>query len=137
MDSRVKLLGHPIHPMLVVFPLGLLGAAVVFDLVHAWLGFAILTGAAYVNMAAGIVAGLAAAVFGLIDWLAIPAGTRAKRIGLMHAAANVTALALFAVSWYARPAVRTAPTFGLLGVEVGALVIALVGGWLGGELVDR
>jgi uncharacterized membrane protein len=33
MESRAKLLGHPIHPMLIVFPLGLLGTAVIFDIV--------------------------------------------------------------------------------------------------------
>ena len=33
MESRAKLLGHPVHQMLIVFPLGLLAMAVVFDLV--------------------------------------------------------------------------------------------------------
>jgi uncharacterized membrane protein len=34
MESRVKLFGHPVHPMLIVFPLGLLATAVVFDLLY-------------------------------------------------------------------------------------------------------
>lgn len=82
MESRAKLLGHPIHPMLIVLLLGLFIAAVVFDAVYLWRGSATFATVAYWNIAAGVVGGLLAAVFGLIDWFAIPTGTRATRIGL-------------------------------------------------------
>jgi len=82
--------------------------------------------------------GLLAAVFGLIDWLAIPAGTRAKRIGLFHALSNVLAILGFALAFWMRYANRElAATPGIFGLEVVALVLGAVGGWLGGELVDR
>jgi uncharacterized membrane protein len=89
-------------------------------------------------IAAGIIGGLVAAVFGLIDWLAIPSRTRAKRVGAAHGLGNVIVVALFLVSWLLRA--RTggwqptglALTFSFVGVAVAAVT-----GWLGGELVDR
>jgi hypothetical protein len=72
-----------------------------------------------------------------LDWAAIPRGTRAKRIGLVHGLGNVAVLALFALSWVIRrgapePPPTEAVVSGILG-----LGIALVTGWLGGELVER
>src|SRR5688572_14199052 len=127
MESRAKLLGHPIHPMLVVLPLGLFIGAVVFDAVYLWRGSTTFATAAYWNIAAGIVGGLLAAVFGLIDWLAIPAGTRAKRIGLLHGASNVVVVAMFAQAWLARGNTPgTAPTATLFLLEIAALALGSV-----------
>ena len=78
--------------MLIVLPLGLFIAAAVFDVVYLWRGSPAFATTAYWNIAAGIVGGLLAAVFEAIDWFAIPAGTRAKRIGLLHAVPIVVVL---------------------------------------------
>jgi uncharacterized membrane protein len=138
MESRAKLLGHPIHPMLIVLPLGLFIAAVIFDAVYMWRGSAGFAASSYWNIAAGIIAGLLAAVFGLIDWLAIPANTRAKRIGLLHGGTNVLVVASFAVAWWVRSArPDVAPSGNVFILELVALVLGSIGGWLGGELVDR
>jgi uncharacterized membrane protein len=138
MESRVKLLGHPVHPMLIVLPLGLFIAAVVFDALYLWRGSATFAAVAYWNIAGGIIGGLLAAVFGLIDWLAIPAGTRAKRIGLLHGGSNVVVVLIFAAVWWMRgDAPDMAPTTGVFVLELVALVLGSVAGWLGGELVDR
>jgi uncharacterized membrane protein len=138
MESRVKVLGHPIHPMLIVLPLGLFIGAVVFDAIYLWRGSATIATVGYWNIAGGILGGLLAAVFGLIDWLAIPAGTRAKRIGIWHALSNVTAILGFAlVFWTRYSSGHLATTTGLFTIEVIALLVGAVGGWLGGELVDR
>jgi uncharacterized membrane protein len=88
-------------------------------------------------IASGVVGGLLAAVFGLVDWLGIPSGTRAKRIGAFHGIGNVLVVGLFVVSWllrYGDPMTPGALPFVLSAIAVG---IALVTGWLGGELVDR
>ena len=77
MESRVKFLGHPIHPMLIVFPLGLLATAVIFDIIALARDVPFLFSVSFWMIAAGVLGGLIAAVFGLIDWLAIPAHTRA------------------------------------------------------------
>jgi uncharacterized membrane protein len=138
MESKAKLLGHPIHPMLVVIPLGLFIAAVVFDALFFWRGASTFASVAYWNIAGGIVGGLLAAVFGLIDWIAIPAGTRAKRIGLVHGGSNVLVVAIFGVVWLSRGGQPdVAPTMNLFLLEIVALALGAVAGWLGGELVDR
>src|SRR3954469_3098865 len=138
MESRAKLLGHPVHPMLVVLPLGLFIGAVVFDALALWTHTAQLAVVAFWDIAAGIVGGLLAAVFGLIDWMAIPAGTRAKRIGLLHGATNVVVVLIFATVWLMRGSnPDNAATTNLFLLEVAALVLGSVAGWLGGELVDR
>jgi uncharacterized membrane protein len=138
MESKAKLLGHPVHPMLVVLPLGLFIGAVVFDGAYLWRGSPALATAAYWNIAAGIIGGLLAAVFGLIDWLAIPSGTRAKRIGLLHGGTNVVVVLIFAAVWWMRgDAPDLIPTTNLFLLEVVALGLGSVAGWLGGELVDR
>jgi len=89
MEARVKLLGHPVHQMLVVFPLGLLGASVVFDLLYWLIDLPVMSEVAYWTMAGGVLSGLVAAPFGFIDWLAIPKGSRARHIGRLHGLGNV------------------------------------------------
>jgi uncharacterized membrane protein len=137
MESRAKLFGHPIHPMLIVFPLGLLGMAVIFDLLATYAGRSALSLATHPMIGAGILTGLLAAIFGAIDWAALPSGTRAKSIATWHGLGNVVIVVLFAIAWWLR---RDTPAnaAGLpLLLEVVGVLLALVTGWLGGELVDR
>lgn len=138
MESKVKLLGHPIHPMLIVFPLGLLATGVIFDLLHVIRGTAEFSTVAFWMIVAGVIGGLLAAAFGLLDWLAIPGGTRAKSVGLMHGVGNVLVTGLFAVSLLLRfnePG-YSPPAMSIV-LELVAAVLALGTAWLGGELVDR
>jgi uncharacterized membrane protein len=137
MESRAKLLGHPIHQMLIVFPLGLLAMAIIFDVLAMMLGNGYWSEIAFWMIAAGVVTGLLAAPFGAIDWWAIPSGTRAKRVGALHGIGNVVVVLLFALSWLMRWDAPAAPeTIALLLSFVGGF-LALGTGWLGGELVDR
>lgn len=139
MESRVKLFGHPIHPVLIVVPLGLFISAVILDVIYYVSNANPALGlVGFWNIGMGLIGGLIAAVFGLIDWLAIPSGTRAKRIGLLHAGSNIVMMVVFAVSWLDRFATPDhLPSIDNLILETGALAVALVAGWLGGELVDR
>jgi uncharacterized membrane protein len=123
--------------MLIVLPLGLFIGAVVFDAIYLWRGNPTFAASGYWNIAAGIIGGLLAAVFGLVDWLAIPAGTRAKRIGLLHGGSNVIVVSLFAFVWWIRSGTPDALSGNVFLIEVVALVLGSVAGWLGGELVDR
>src|SRR5918993_4988550 len=132
MESRAKLLGHPIHQMLIVFPLGLLGMAVIFDLLALALAEGYWSEIAFWMIAAGVVTGLLAAPFGTIDWLAIPAGTRAKRIGALHGIGNVIVVVLFAVSWWMRSDAPAAPPVLALLLSFLGGGVAMVTGWLGG-----
>jgi uncharacterized membrane protein len=137
MESRIKLLGHPIHPMLIVFPLGLLATAVAFDIVGLSSRDAMWFGISFWMIAAGIIGGLLAAVPGLIDWWAIPSGTRAKSIGLLHGVGNVVVVLLFIVSWFLRRPAPEHPSGAALALGFIGVALALATGWLGGELVDR
>lgn len=137
MESRAKLLGHSIHAMLITFPVGLLVTAVIFDVVHLVTKGGMWASISYYLIAAGVCGGLIAAVFGFVDYLAIPAGTRAKRIGAVHGLGNVVVVVLFLTSWWLRRPAPQEPsglahTFSLLGVA-----LAAVTAWLGGELVER
>ncbi|HEY8518957.1 MAG TPA: DUF2231 domain-containing protein [Gammaproteobacteria bacterium] len=137
MESRAKLLGHPIHQMLIVFPLGLLGAAVVFDLVYFATDSPAFAIVSYWMIIGGLVGGAIAAPFGIIDWLAIPEGTRAKRVGRLHGGGNVLVLLLFLASAWMRADFPEQPgALAYVCSFVGA-GIALCTAWLGGELVDR
>src|SRR5687767_11753172 len=132
MESKAKLFGHPIHQMLIVFPLGLLATALFFDLIAIALGrHAGLFTAAFYMIAAGVVTGLLAAVFGLIDFLAIPAGTRAKRIGVMHGGGNVVVVVLFAASWFLRRSAPADPAMIATILAAAGAGLATITGWLG------
>jgi uncharacterized membrane protein len=137
MESRAKLFGHPIHQMLIVFPLGLLAMAIIFDVITLASGDGYWSETAYAMIAAGVVTGLIAAPFGVVDWLAIPANTRAKRIGALHGVGNVIVVLLFAMSWLLRRDTPAAPEGLALALSFAGGVLALGTGWLGGELVDR
>jgi uncharacterized membrane protein len=137
MESKVKFAGHPVHPMLIVFPLGLLATAVIFDIIYLVSGESQWTMVAYYMIGAGVIGGLAAAVFGWLDWFAIPNRTRAKRIGLLHGVGNVVVVALFILSWLLRRENVEVPPTGAIVAGLLGLVLAAVTGWLGGELVDR
>jgi uncharacterized membrane protein len=139
MEARAKLFGHPIHQMLIAFPLGLLAMALFFDIAALIMNHHQgLFSASYYMIAAGVVTGLLAAVFGLMDFLKIPSGTRAKRIGAMHGGGNVVVVVLFAASWLLRRGGHPAdpPTLAIALAALGG-GIATITGWLGGELVDR
>jgi uncharacterized membrane protein len=137
MESRFRFFGHPIHQMLVVFPMGLLGGAAVFDVMALVQESGEMARTAYFLTSAGLIAGLAAAPFGFLDWLAIPRGTRAKTVGALHALGNVGVLAMFAGSWMLRSADPAVPGAVAQTLSIVAAVLAMVTGWLGGELVDR
>jgi uncharacterized membrane protein len=136
MRSRALLLGHSIHKMLIVFPVGLLGTAVVFDLIDLATGTGAFLVAAYWMTVAGVVGAVAAAPFGFADWLQIPRGTRARRVGALHGLGNVVVTALFLGSWLLRKPEAQVPVLALAMAFTGA-ALALVTAWLGGELVSR
>jgi len=137
MESKAKVMGHPVHPILVPFPLGLLTTSVIFDVIHLFTGGPRWAEISFWMIAAGVIGGLLAAVFGVIDWLAIPSGTRAKGIGLGHGLSNVIMVALFASSWLLRSGAPGDP--GVLPIVLSFLGVGLasLGGFLGGELVFR
>jgi uncharacterized membrane protein len=137
MESKAKLLGHPIHPMLIVFPLGLFATAVVIDVVYFAGDSLIFAEVSYYLVIAGLIGGAVAAPFGYIDWRAIPRNTRAKRVGALHGIGNVVVMLLFLASALLRGELPSAPPTLAYVCSFAGAAIALVTAWLGGELVDR
>lgn len=137
MESKTKLLGHPAHQIFVAFPIGLLGTAVLFDAVYAVRGGSMWATVAFYMIGAGVAGGLVAAVFGLIDYVAIPSGTRAKRVGRLHGLSSLALLTLFGVSWLLRMSLPGSPPPVALLFSFGGAAFLGLAGWLGGELLNR
>lgn len=119
--------------MLVAFPIGAFGMAVSSDALGAGQRRSGHELAAARAIDFGLATAVLAAPFGLLDWLAIPAGTRAKRVGLWHAFGNVALLGLFAGSrWLRARRDPRAPWLAGAGMMLGGVTA-----WLGGELLNR
>jgi uncharacterized membrane protein len=137
MDAKAKLFEHPVHQMLIVFPLGLLGMSVVFDVVYMATDDAVFSTVAFWMLVAGLVGGFLAAPFGFIDFLAIPARTRAKRVGALHGGGNLIVTLLFLASAIIRGDDTAVPPSAAYVCSFAGFLLALFTAWLGGELVDR
>lgn len=135
--SRFAIAGHPIHPMLIPFPIALLISAFGADLGFAASGDAFFARAALWLAGAGALAAAGAAAVGLADFLTIERA-RTHRVGWVHAFGAGTTIALAATSWLVRlgdPVAAALPWgLGLSGLAAGALTIT---GWAGGELPYR
>jgi uncharacterized membrane protein len=137
MESRAKAFGHSIHAMLIAFPLGLLVTGVIFDIVHLASSRGQWAIVSYWMIIAGIVGGVAAAVFGVADYMKIPEGTRARRVGRVHGVGNGIVLVLFLASvWLRRDTPEQPPTAALV-LSFAGVALAAITAWLGGELVER
>ncbi len=133
MSSPASIKKHPMHPMLVGFPIGLWVFALVCDVVHAVSGGAIWQTVATFCVAGGIVGALLAAVPGLIDYFSIDEAEM-RRIANLHLAVNLGAVVIFAINLWLRfrlPVESNVP----LGLSVVGVLAMGVGGWLGGEMV--
>jgi uncharacterized membrane protein len=134
----MKIFGHPVHPMLVVFPVGLFATAVVFDILYLSLGRPVFPTVSFYMIAAGVIGGLLAAIFGLMDWLGLPNSSRARFIGGWHGIGNFVIVVLFASSWFLRRGdVDFVPTSLALILSFAGIGLALITAWLGGEMVFR
>lgn len=137
MKSRASLKTHPLHPMLIGFPIAFFMGAFVFDLLSLLLDQPTFTTTGYHLVIAGIIGGLLAAVPGFIDFLhTVPPKSSAKKRAAKHGLLNVTNLLLFVVVFFLRrnDSVDFAWIVVLEAIGVGILSTA---GWLGGTLVYR
>ena len=138
MKSKASIAGHPVHPMLIPFPIALWVTSVVVDVLFYFLRHPTLLVIAKFLIAAGCIGAIAAAIPGIIDWLAIKNGD-VKRVANWHARLNIIALVVFAISLFLRMGsfsqlVGRRLTIPFLLSLVG-LILILISGWLGGELV--
>lgn len=136
MRTPASIRRHPIHPMLVPFPIGLWVFSLVCDLIFAFGAPSLVwkTVALY-SMAGGIIGALAAAVPGLIDLLSLPPEPR--RTAIIHMSLNLTIVVLFAINFWWRISEGTGAraAIGPVWLSIVAIALLLVSGWLGGKLV--
>jgi uncharacterized membrane protein len=136
-DSRLRVQGNPIQPMLVTLPFGLFVCATMFDLADVSGGPALLGQVGYWTLVAGLIGAALTAVAGLVDLWDASAG-RTRRTALTFNLVNVAAAALFIVACLVRaggPAHRVAG--GMVAVEVVGLAVGAVGVVLGTALVRQ
>jgi uncharacterized membrane protein len=133
MASPASIARHPIHPMLIVFPIGLWIFSLIADLIYIGTDTAIWNDIAFYTMAGGIVGALLAAIPGLIDYISIT-NSRTKRIGTIHMVLNVLILGLFIFNLWARYNDLFSTQLPVILSAIGVVMLA-VSGWLGGEMV--
>ncbi|GAA4941510.1 DUF2231 domain-containing protein [Actinoplanes utahensis] len=136
MQSRLRLGGHGVQPLLLMFPLGLFWMAFVFDLATLLGAPAMIGTVAYWNIVAGLVGGLPAAVAAGVDAFSA-VGPESTRIGFLALLLDVGVLIVFAVLALMR--VRTpdrAADPGLLLLELCGLLVAAFGAWFSGRFAD-
>jgi uncharacterized membrane protein len=134
MRTPASIAGHPIHPMLVPIAIGGFILSLAFDIVSRTTGHTDpWVTVAYYTMVGAIVGALAAAIFGLVDLISLPAGA-AKRAGVIHMVINLTVVGLYVVNaWMRAGSSNNQGTPFVLSI-VGILLL-LVSGWLGGKMV--
>jgi uncharacterized membrane protein len=140
MYSKVKIAGHPIHPMLVAFPVAFYTAALACFIAYAVNGNPFWFRVAFVANVAGVVMAAVAALPGFIDWLNIPADAKAKKTGLVHLCCNVSALLLFGINWWLQcgkwdmETPSPGPAIPLTGL---GFILTLVAGFYGWTMVQK
>lgn len=131
---QVTLMGHPLHPQLIVLPAGLLPFSFALDAMHAATRDQSYADAAYYTMMGGFLGGLAAGAAGAADYGTIPSDNKAKAVGRLHGIMNVGLLALTGLNLLMRRKRRSA---GVVPMTVSLITIAglTLSAWYGGHLV--
>ncbi|MEO6490714.1 MAG: DUF2231 domain-containing protein [Ferruginibacter sp.] len=140
MNSKVKIYGHPIHPMLVSFPVAFYTAAFACFIAYNSNAEAFWFKVALVANIAGVVMAAVAAIPGFIDWLFIPKDTKPKKTGLLHMLCNVSALVLFGINWAMQCDKwnEATPSIGYaILLTGGGFLLTLVAGFLGWTMVQK
>jgi uncharacterized membrane protein len=141
MASRASVAGHPIHPILIPFPIGLLVFSLIADLIFLWRGNPVWENyIAFCTLLGGIIGAAAAAVPGLIDWATLT-DAKTVRVGNWHARVNIITLVIFIASFYLWTGsgarwIASLPILPIILSIVGVIGLTIAG-WLGGELVFR
>jgi uncharacterized membrane protein len=141
MASPASIGGHPIHPMIIPFPIALWVFSLVADVIFLWRGNPVWRDyIAFYALLGGIIGAAAAAVPGLIDWLSLTDKAVVK-IANWHARLNVIALLVFAGSFYLRTSGGSELVSGShtipFGLSVLGVILITISGWLGGEMVFK
>jgi uncharacterized membrane protein len=134
-ESRIAFRGHPIHAMLVSFPIALTVCTLGADGFYWWTGDPFWARAALWSTGMAFLAGLLAGLSGTFELLAVP-GIRARASSWTHFVVAMTLLSLLGVNWgYRLEGYEQALLPFGLSLSAVATVFAIVAGWHGGKLV--
>jgi len=137
MKSKAHFKGHPLHPILVSFPIAFFIGTLTFDvlgLVYNRNDFHIT--AMYLNIA-GIGFALLAAIPGIVDYIFIvPPNSSAKKRGAKHGLTNITMVVIFAIALVLRQKQDISFVI-IISLEIAGVILLSIAGWLGGTLVFR
>jgi uncharacterized membrane protein/nitrite reductase/ring-hydroxylating ferredoxin subunit len=137
MKSRASIKGHPIHPVLIAFPVAFFTGTIVFDILSLIFVDVVFWVTAYYMQLAGIIGGVIAAIPGIIDYFyTVPPQSSGKKRAAKHGLINSSALILFTIAILLKKDPGILPPV-VMVLEVIAIVLLSIGGWLGGTLVYR
>ena len=137
MRSKAQIKGHPIHPILVGFPIAFFMGTLLFDILAQINERPAFSTLAYYLGIMGIVSALITAIPGFIDYLfTIPPKSSGKKRGAQHGLINVTVVVLFTIAWFYRKG-EDASVGLILALETVGVIGLFISGWLGGTLVFR
>lgn len=135
MVSKANIAGHPLHPLLVTIPVGLWVFSLVCDIIFHSTQNVLWDTLALYSLAGGVIGALLAALPGLFDLYSLPPSF-AKKVGLWHMSINLSLVTLYVINflwrWNAEPTV-----VGPFILSIFSVILLLVSGWLGGEMVFR
>lgn len=148
MKSNVNIVNHPLHPILVLIPVGAWISSFVLDIIFLATGNTFWFVASLWVIVVGIAGALLAAIVGFYDLFTLPITDEPKRLGLVHMVLNLTVTVLYAVNVAVirvpemtsatSASIMSSTTVGwAFGLNLVAVVLLLISGWLGGELVYR
>mgnify|MGYP001206668979 CR=1 FL=1 len=134
-ESRVAVLGHPIHAMSVAFPVALTFTLLGADLLYWWTGDVFWARAGVWSGGGGFLLGLVAGGSGTAGLVLVP-GIRARTAAWSHFILAVLLLALLGVNWGYRlyDYQDVVLPYGLL-LSILCVIMVSVTGWHGGKLV--
>ena len=132
MNTPASIGNHPIHPMLVVFPIGLWMFSFISDLIFLLGKNLLWNQIAFYAMLGGLIGAVLATVPGLIDMFSIT-NPKVGKIAWNHMLLNLVALAVFGINLYLRTVLEAGAFIPIALSVLGVLLLAL-SGWLGGEL---
>lgn len=136
--STAKIAGHPIHPMIVPFPIAFFVAALVTDILYMTTGSVAFADASMWLLGAGLAGALLAAVLGFTDFVG-DARVRALRQAWLHMGGNLVLVLLEAANFFLRAVgpLKHTVSGGALTLSAVSVVLLLFNGWMGWEMVYR
>ncbi len=132
MQGKATINGHPIHPMLIPFPIAFFVGALISDIISRWGDPIFWPRMSVVLIGLGLIGAAAAALFGYIDYFTAPMSAEAKRTATTHMILNLSTIVVFAIALYLRW-INATSVAGYVFTVLGVIVLG-ASGYLGGHL---